>query len=507
MKKFVSILGISLLSGICYSQQIQFSKKYNTGLPDSIFRGAEITGIFEIPHDGYFFPIGSYQFSTSEFDFIFNKVDSFGNILWRKFYGMPGMEYKPLSLLGNPADSTFIVSGHVKDLFQNKYNAMLTKLNYFGDTLWLKIHTVAADTNSQIWSVIKTSDGGYACVGHCSDLSQSASSENILLMKTDSSGNELWHKQYGGGQQDWAGGVVELPDKGFLIAGFTESFGIGLKDGYLVRADSLGNQLWQKTWGNNNDDIFLSIKLSQDGKYIMGGGGNFPYFKYWIMKVDLGGNVIWDKRIFGKPNGGEFYKTKELLDGSIVGTGGCLNVPGTLNQMGGAMKFSANGDSIWAKVYSDTLDGHGPDFFYDFIQTSDGGFLFAGREDPLSGHTGGWLVKTDSLGCFDTLFCNMLNHPIDSPTVVPIIKTPIEESFSIIPNPSNGDAIITYYIPGNSEKVNIYIYNISGKLVKEFYDAKESANIHSGELQPGIYFCKIISGEKINKILKMVIIR
>ena len=96
------------------------------------------------------------------------------------------------------------------------------------------------------------------------------------------------------------------------------------------------------------------------------------------------------------------------------------------------------------------------------------------------------------------------------PTLLPIAQEMNKEisdaTYSIIPNPSFGDASIVYNIPGNSETINIIVYDISGKKIKEFQNTNGYANIHFGELQSGVYFCQIISNKRILKTLKLVLI-
>ena len=110
-------------------------------------------------------------------------------------------------------------------------------------TDWTKSY--GGNGNNKTYSVVQTSDGGYAFAGSTNALNGDL---DFLLVRTDSSGNMLWTKTYGGTSYDAAYSVVLTGDGGFALAGYTESLG-GNPDFLLVRTDSSGNMLWTKTYG------------------------------------------------------------------------------------------------------------------------------------------------------------------------------------------------------------------------------------------------------------------
>jgi hypothetical protein len=98
-----------------------------------------------------------------------------------------------------------------------------------------------------------------------------AGGSDVFLIKTDSLGDTLWTRTYGGSGSDYASSVRQTADGGYVLAGITNSFGAGGVDFYLVKTDSLGDALWTRTCGGDNHDIAYSVWQTTDGGYIVAG--------------------------------------------------------------------------------------------------------------------------------------------------------------------------------------------------------------------------------------------
>jgi hypothetical protein len=116
---------------------------------------------------------------------------------------------------------------------------------------------------------LQTNDGGYALAGYTNSFG--AGDKDFWLVKTDSVGNQLWNKTYGGLGDEVAYSVIQTNDGGYALAGYTNSFGAGDKDFWLVKTDSVGNQLWNKTYGGLGDEVAYSVIQTNDGGYILSG--------------------------------------------------------------------------------------------------------------------------------------------------------------------------------------------------------------------------------------------
>jgi len=140
------------------------------------------------------------------------------------------------------------------------------------------------------YSLVVTSDGGYAIAGVSS--SGGAVSADFLLIKTDAEGNMEWSRTYGGTSNDHAYSLVQTSDGGYALAGRTYSFDVGQGDFWLVKTDAEGNMEWNRTYGGKNIEIAHSLVEVSDGGYALAGkttsfGAGSSDF--WLVKTDAQG--------------------------------------------------------------------------------------------------------------------------------------------------------------------------------------------------------------------------
>ncbi|MFH1010077.1 MAG: hypothetical protein V1784_02440, partial [bacterium] len=136
------------------------------------------------------------------------------------------------------------------------------------DTLWTR--TYGGSSYEDAYSVQQTADGGYVLAGYTETFG--GGNGDVYLVKTNSQGDTLWTRTYGGSTWDWAESVQQTSDGGYIMAGVTNSFGAGNEDFYLVKTNSQGDTLWTRTYGGNNADDALSVQQTADGGYIVAGG-------------------------------------------------------------------------------------------------------------------------------------------------------------------------------------------------------------------------------------------
>ena len=180
-------------------------------------------------------------------------------------------------------------------------------------------------------SVQETSDGGYIIVGHT--MSFGAGEGDVYLVKTDSQGREAWNRTFGGFQDDWGMSVQETSDGGYIIVGHTMSFGAGEGDVYLVKIDSQGRETWSTTFGGAQDDGGQSVQETSDGGYIIAGytlsfgaGGRDVY----LVKVDQGGvEETYTASIFDHEAPSEVYAGASFTVELTVSY--CFTIPTEIN--------------------------------------------------------------------------------------------------------------------------------------------------------------------------------
>lgn len=236
----------------------------------------------------------------------------------------------------------------------------------------------------------QTTDNGYIITGQT--WSYGAGSADIYLIKTNNLGDTLWTKTFGGTGFDQPNFVKQTVDKGYIITGSTMGFGLGSYDMYLIKTDSLGNLVWSKTYGGPSTDNSCAVQQTSDlgfivaGKYSISGGATNIY----LIKTDINGDTLWTRNIGGA---GSEYATsiQQCNDGGYIITG----ATGSFSPFGVYLvKTNSNGIPLWSKIY-------GPGgVAYSIQQTFDKGFILTGKSPSSFGAGFGdlYLIKTDSVG-------------------------------------------------------------------------------------------------------------
>jgi hypothetical protein len=141
------------------------------------------------------------------------------------------------------------------------------KIDGSGNVQWTK--TIGGSSDDFAYSIIQSSDGGYVVAGETNSFG--AGSSDFWVVKLDSSGNVVWTKTIGWSSGDYANSIIQSSDGGYVVAGYTWSFGAGGPDFYVVKLDSSGNVIWTKTIGGSDHDEAYSIIQSSDGGYVVAG--------------------------------------------------------------------------------------------------------------------------------------------------------------------------------------------------------------------------------------------
>jgi len=188
------------------------------------------------------------------------------------------------------ADNKFIITGHTHNSGNELNDMYIIKVDMNGDELWDK--TFGGDYNYDIGnSVEETLDGRFIVTGSTSSYGNGGN--DVYLIKIDTNGNELWSKTFGGIGYDIGAFVAETLDGGFIITG-SSSYGNGGIDAYLIRTNMNGTELWSKTFGGSEDDYGYSVEETSDGGFIITGYtesyGNGSADVY-LIKTDANGNL------------------------------------------------------------------------------------------------------------------------------------------------------------------------------------------------------------------------
>jgi len=341
--------------------------------------------------DGYIIAGYTKSSGAGEEDAYLVKTDASGNLDWEKTFG--GFVSDFTYTAQQASDSGYIIAGDTRSFGAGEDDAYLAKIDASGSLQWQK--TFGGTVWKIGYSVQQATDGGYISAGYT--YSFNTGDSNFYLLKTDSNGNFQWDKTYGGAGWDTGWSIQQTTDGGYIIAGYTYSFGAGNSDFYLVKTDSNGNFQWDKTYGGADWDIGWSVQQTLDGGYIITG---YTYAlastsDVYLVKADSNGNFQWDKR-YGGTGWDIGWSAQQTSDGGYIITGYTYS-SGADNSDVYLIKTDSNGNSEWEKTFGGTNNDHG----LSVLQASDGGYIIVGDTYSFgAGKSDVYLVKADSSGNF-----------------------------------------------------------------------------------------------------------
>ena len=266
------------------------------------------------------------------------------------------------------------------------------------DTVWSR--TFGGYNTDIAYSACETSDGGFILTGYTSSFG--AGQQDAYLVKTNSAGDTSWTTTFGGASMDGAHFVREAGDGGFVIAGYTESFGGAGKNVYLIKTDTLGTAEQTRTYSTSLMDVAYAFCETPDQGYMFIGYKNGPsgWTKgdLWILKTDSLLDTLWTSTYGG---GGEDYgiSIQPAADSGYIICGSTSSF-GAGGKDAWLVRIDEQGDTLWTKTYGGALE----DVAYGVNVTSDGGYVLSGYINGTGAWTAGdvWLLKTDPQG--DTLW-------------------------------------------------------------------------------------------------------
>lgn len=209
-----------------------------------------------------------------------------------------------------------------------------------------------------------------------------------------------WTRTYGGGDEEAGMSLVETPDSGYLVVGITGSYGNGASDAYILKTDSVGQFVWHKTYGGANVDVAQKVlKVSGGGYFVAGYSNSYTLdYDFWIIRLDENGDSLWTKKIGGddwdraysavSDDNGSYFVVGETYSGNNLFSDGLI------------VKIDDFGDTLWTRTFR--LPGN--ESFRDVVKISDTRYAAVGTTEQ--GVTkDGFLLFFDSAGTFlDTVY-------------------------------------------------------------------------------------------------------
>jgi len=339
---------------------------------------------------GYVVAGTTWSFGADSGDLYLIKTNARGDTLWTRRHDGPGFCE---GLSGQQTtDGGYVIAGYVFCSNDGSQSVYLVKTNASGNTLWTRTYSLMGYECGL--SVQQTADSGYIAVGYTEPYC--GGKGDVWLLKTDARGVEVWGQTCGGSDFEEGNSVQQTGDGGYIVAGYTYSFGAGGDDLYLVKTDSEGDTLWTRIYGGTGNDDANSVQQTSDGGYIIvgctrsfGAGGSDVY----LIKTRASGDPLWTRTYGGASDDGGSC-VRQTSDGGYI-------IAGATSSFGAGkadvylLKTSAQGDTLWTRTFGGTDDDGGS----SVRQTADGGYIIGGYTYSFgAGCEDVYLIKTDANG-------------------------------------------------------------------------------------------------------------
>lgn len=535
-----SLLSLLLISLCTSAQDILWEKSLGGKQADYLFDA--------IPTPDYGFILAGSSLSSKggsksedskgNYDYWIWKMNENGGLEWQKSYG--GLKDDYLQSVSLTNDGGFIlagtsnssIGGDKRDSDKGETDFWIIKLDAKGNETWQR--TIGGSGQEKLHSIRPTKDGGYIIGGTSNskktpkdkkgkedELGKKEDSRGNLdywIIKTNSLGDIEWQKTFGGIYIDELQSVEQTKDGGYIIGGYSNSItsgekienGYGDNDFWIIKTNSKGEIIWQKTIGGNKDDSLYSLVQTEDGGFVLGGSSNSDATNsknkangkgtdFWIVKLDEIGTIIWQETYdFGKLDVlTSIVDNKDgtyLIGGYAQSEKSKIQNSGVLSKIGGdkegindyvALKINNKGEELWSK----TVGSKGDEALIKLFETRDGGYLFAGTSDGEASRDKGkaignndfWIVK------------------LKDKTKKEKIKIDVEA----YPNPAENytNALVNYdYSSGWAT-----LYDLNGRQLQKIeLHGEHTIPIQLGNIPQGVYIVNIKTDNGEENALKII---
>lgn len=465
-KRFVllSVIGIALIA-------VPLSAEIPDTLWTATFGGAMVDSAYTLCQcaDGGFMVVGhTNSAGAGGFDIYLVKTDAEGNFEWDKTYGDVDNDYGYYIIPSSHGG--FIISGSIDRI--GAWDAYLVKIDTDGNVEWE--NTYGGVEFEYAMGLVQADDGGYVFTGTTWSSSETS---QIWLVKVDSAGNEEWSKEFGGTDYDYGVDLVETADGGFIISGYGYAGTEDGYEGYLVKTDSDGNEVWSELYGGPGTQHFHMVRELASGDYVVTGysqGSGPTADDLWFVKVDATGGLLWDK-IYGG-------------DGTDEGNSICVTETG-FYVIGRTGSFGEGNADLWILETDEAGDTLSTMTLGGAL--SDGG-IGAGIVEDSNIIIAGWTASfgQGSISDFWLLKLGYEEEPGVAESVTPsvIISTSLNR--------------LSWCVTGG--EATLSLYSADGRKVLE--ENLEGRGIISPDLHSGVYFARVRTAG-ISQIEKLVIIR
>lgn len=274
---------------------------------------------------------------------IFTKVSADGEVAWNTVFS-GGIWRNEANYIAQTKDSGYIVTGRLQDVTGS--GMLLLKLGSKGEVVWRRTYSEGTSAGfNEGFHTQETQDGGYITTGYFhKDYYDTTRHTQIIVLKTNSEGNEEWRRYIGGSHND-AGAAIRQDKGGNYLVLTTINSATTNSQLSIVKLAANGDSLWTKTYGGDYTETARDLQITQDNGYLIVGGTQptaDAELDGYIVKTDEQGNVLWTKTYTGSSS--EIINSvQQTADNGYVMTGSTASTgEGNLDLL--VLKTDANGN-------------------------------------------------------------------------------------------------------------------------------------------------------------------
>lgn len=427
-------------------------------------------------------------------------------------YGQLGMDYYPgeNGSFKRDGQNGFYLFGSI-DYLNYVVKGLFIYFDSNGDTIFSRKYESLYTTRLTGRNCCKTNDNGFILTGD--ENITDSSGVDFYLIKIDSMGTEEWRKHHGINIGDVPYSIIQTPDLGYAIGGLTFSGSQITYDPLVIKTDSLGEFEWMLNLGgeykddkaivcNTKDSCIMVLTAYADSMWTP----EHSYTRINLVKIDLGGNVIWNKK-YGPSKPVNYISNIISLDNGDFMACGYTKDLGYALRIGWLFQFAENGDSLWYREYYYFIDNpsFGENYIYDVSCTNDNGFIATGQAftlDPPNNVQKMWVIKVDSLGCeIPNCWVSVEEHGG--------MEAWEQGGMELWPNPCREMLNVECLMLNSGNDYSLLIYDIFGREVEGFNipDKQNEFQINVENYPPGIYLAVMKDEKSVLGTSKFVVSR
>lgn len=378
-----------------------FAKSYGTTLSDLV------TGVRQCNDGGII--ICGYTISSAfgDNDIFITKFDGSGNVVWSNLYGGSGNDQA--TTIEKTTDGSFIIGGTTSS-FSGTFDPFTLKINQAGVVEWTKYYRFWNEDYCN--AVIQTSDGGYIITGYTNSFQ--IGGFDIYAIKLDQSGTIMWARAYGGSQNDFGNAIRTTPEGGYIIGGYTFSYGSN-GEGYILKLFGDGVLRWSKTYGGIGFDNIKDLQNASNGYIACGSTSSFglTYESAMVFNLDnQDGFAYWTRTFEGNGYGvANFSKIMSSGDGGFLLAGNMQDILANQQDIT-LVKLYGDGVFNFARLFGGVANDQSTSLAFK----TDGGLLLSAKTESFGAGSNDIYILSlynNATGCLqDRPFTPIAGNPL-----------------------------------------------------------------------------------------------